>query len=78
MSNLKRKSSNNSLSSRKPFEPISHTWEIPAALYELRQLATDGETKRLLELLDSIIITSGSDSKTWLDIPRQSMANGGI
>jgi hypothetical protein len=70
MADLKSKSSQNSLSSRKPFEPISHVWEIPAALYECRQLAIDGKNLALVALLESIIRVAGVDSHTWSNLPQ--------
>ena len=76
MADSKHQSSRNSLSSRKPFERITHTWEIPAALWECKQLAIDGRQDLLLSLLDSIIIVSGADSHTWVDLPRQAIAAG--
>lgn len=69
MADTKNPSSRN-LTSRKPFEPISHTWEIPASLYELKGLAVAGDTARLLPLLDSIISVSGADPRTWVDLPQ--------
>lgn len=65
------KSLRNSLTSRKPFDPITHAWEIPAALFECKQLAVDGKNLALLALLESIITVSGADSRTWIDLPRQ-------
>ena len=76
MADSSKASSRNSLSSRKPFEPISHTWEIPAALWECKQLVLDGRQEVLLSLLDSIIIVSGADPHTWVDLPRQAIAAG--
>ena len=76
MANSKSKSSQNSLSSRKPFEPISHVWEIPAALYECRQLAIDGKNLALVALLESIIRVAGVDSHTWSSLPQMAIATG--
>ena len=76
MADSSKASSRNSLSSRKPFERITHTWEIPAALWECKQLALDGKQEALLSLLDSIIMVSGADSHTWVDLPRQALAAG--
>ena len=64
MADSSNKSSQNSLSSRKPFEPINHVWEIPAALYECRQLAIDGKNLALVALLESIIRVAGVDAHT--------------
>lgn len=77
MADSNKTSSRNSLTTRKPFEPISHTWEIPAALWECKQLAIDGRQDLLLSLLDSIIIVSGADPHTWVDLPRQATAQAG-
>lgn len=77
MADSKPASSRNSLTSRKPFERISHTWEIPAALWECKQLALEGKQEALLSLLDSIIIVSGADPHTWVDLPRQATAQAG-
>jgi len=70
MADLNNKLSPNSLSSRKPFEPISHVWEIPAALYECKQLAIDGKNLALVALLESIIRVAGVDSHTWSNLPQ--------
>lgn len=77
MDDSSKTSSRNSLTSRKPFEPISHTWEIPGALYECRQLAIDGKNLALIALLESIIKVSGADSQTWVDLARQATAQAG-
>lgn len=77
MADSNKTSSRNSLTTRKPFEPISHTWEIPAALWECKQLVLDGRQAALLSLLDSIIIVSGADPHTWVDLPRQATAQAG-
>lgn len=77
MADSKKTSSRNSLTSRKPFERITHTWEIPAALWECKQLALDGNQQALLSLLDSIIMVSGADPHTWVDLPRQATAQAG-
>jgi hypothetical protein len=76
MATSSNKSSQNSLSSRKPFEPISHVWEIPAALYECRQLAIDGKNLALLALLESIIRVAGVDRHTWSKLPQMAIATG--
>ena len=76
MATSSNKSSQNSLSSRKPFEPISHVWEIPAALYECRQLAMDGKNLALVALLESIIRVAGVDSHTWSNLPQMAIATG--
>lgn len=77
MADSSKASSRNSLTTRKPFERISHTWEIPAALWECKQLALEGKQDLLLSLLDSIIIVSGADPHTWVDLPRQATAQAG-
>ncbi len=76
MADLKSKSSQNSLSSRKPFEPISHVWEIPAALYECKQLAIDGKNLALVALLESIICVARVDRHTWSNLPQMAIATG--
>jgi len=76
MATSSNKSSQNSLSSRKPFEPISHVWEIPAALYECRQLAIDGKNLALVALLESIIRVAGVDAHTWSHLPQMAIATG--
>lgn len=77
MADSNKTSLRNSLTTRKPFEPISHTWEIPAALWECKRLVLDGRQEALLSLLDSIIIVSGADPRTWVDLPRQATAQAG-
>lgn len=76
MADSSNKSSQNSLSSRKPFEPITHVWEIPAALYECRQLAIDGKNLALVALLESIIRVAGVDAHTWSNLPQMALATG--
>ena len=76
MADSSNKSSQNSLSSRKPFEPITHVWEIPAALYECRQLAIDGKNLALVALLESIIRVAGVDDHTWSNLPQMALATG--
>jgi hypothetical protein len=68
MATSKPPSSPNSLTSRKPFEPISHTWEIPGALYEIRQLAYDDDCDRIRPLIESIIQVSQADPTAWQQI----------
>lgn len=63
-------SSPNSLTSRKPFEPISHTWEIPASLYEAKKLAQDNGNVPLVALIDSIIRVANVDPHTWQNLPQ--------
>lgn len=77
MEDSNKTSSRNSLTSRKPYDPISHTWEIPAALYECRQLAIEGKNLALIALLESIITVSGADPNTWVDLARQATAQAG-
>lgn len=70
MADSKSKSSQSSLSSRKPFEPISHVWEIPASLYEAKKLAQDSNNLPLVALVDSIIRVAGVDPHTWRNLPQ--------
>ena len=70
MANSSSKSSQSSLSSRKPFEPISHVWEIPASLYEAKKLAQDSGNLPLVALVDSIIRVAGVDPHTWRTLPQ--------
>jgi hypothetical protein len=51
-------------------------WEIPAALYECRQLAIDGKNLALVALLESIIRVAGVDSHTWSNLPQMAIATG--
>jgi len=37
----------------------------------------EGRQEALLSLLDSIIIVSGADPHTWVDLPRQATAQAG-
>ena len=77
MANLKQPSSQNSLSSRKPFEPISHVWEIPASLYEAKKMAQDNDNQPLVALIDSIIRVAGVDPHTWRNLPQTAIAGEG-
>ena len=70
MADSKKALSPNSLTSRKPFEPISHVWEIPASLYEAKKLAQDNENAPLVALIDSIIRVAGVDPHTWRNLPQ--------
>lgn len=76
MADSSNKSSQNFLSSRKPFEPISHVWEIPASLYEAKKLAQDSNNLPLVTLIDSIIRVAGVDSHTWSHLPQMTIATG--
>jgi hypothetical protein len=77
MATSKQPSSPNSLTSRKPFEPISHTWEIPASLYEAKKMALDNGNLPLVELIDSIIRVAGVDPHTWRNLPQTATAGEG-
>ncbi len=70
MADSKKALSPNSLTSRKPFEPISHVWEIPASLYEAKKLAQDSNNLPLVALVDSIIRVAGVDPHTWRTLPQ--------
>jgi len=76
MADSNNKLSPNSLSSRKPFEPISHVWEIPASLYEAKKLAQDSNNLPLVTLIDSIIRVAGVDPHTWSNLPQMAIATG--
>jgi len=76
MADSNNKLSPNSLSSRKPFEPISHVWEIPASLYEAKKLAQDSNNLPLVTLIDSIIRVAGVDRHTWSNLPQMAIATG--
>jgi hypothetical protein len=76
MADSNNKLSPNSLSSRKPFEPISHVWEIPASLYEAKKLAQDSNNLPLVALIDSIICVAGVDRHTWSHLPQMAIATG--
>jgi len=58
----------NRLDKREPYGPISHTWEIPGALYEIRQLAYDDDCDRIRPLIESIIRVSQADPTAWQQI----------
>lgn len=73
----KTPSSQNSLSSRKPYEPISHVWEIPASLYEAKKMAQDNDNQPLVALIDSIIRVAGVDPHTWRNLPQTATAGEG-
>jgi hypothetical protein len=51
-------------------------WEIPAALYECRQLAIDGKNLALVALLESIIRVAGVEAHTWSNLPQIAIATG--
>ena len=77
MATSKQPSSPNSLTSRKPFEPISHVWEIPASLYEAKHLAQQSGNTQLVALLDSIIQVAQVDPHTWRNLPQTATAGEG-
>ncbi len=77
MATSKQPSSPNSLTSRKPFEPISHVWEIPASLYEAKKMAQDNDNQPLVALIDSIIRVAGVDPHTWRNLPQTATAGEG-
>ena len=62
----------NRLDKREPYGPISHTWEIPGALYEIRQLAYDDDCDRIRPLIESIIRVSQADPAAWQEIRSKS------
>lgn len=70
MADSSRASSPNSLTNRKPFEPITHTWEIPGAMYEILQKAVERNDDQLIALVRSVINVAGIDPHTWQDLPQ--------
>lgn len=77
MANSKQALSPNSLSSRKPYDPISQVWEIPASLYEAKHLAQQSGNTQLVALLDSIIQVAQVDPHTWRNLPQTATAGEG-
>ena len=70
MADSNDKSSRNSLTSRKPFEPITHTWEIPGAMYEILQKAVEAKDDQLIALVRSVITVASIDPHTWQSLPQ--------
>lgn len=70
MADSSRASSPNSLTNRKPFEPITHTWEIPGAMYEILQKAVETKDDQLIALVRSVITVAGIDPHTWQNLPQ--------
>lgn len=70
MADLKQPSSRNSLTSRRPFEAISHTWEIPGAMYEILQKAVERNDDQLIALVRSVITVASIDPHTWQSLPQ--------
>ena len=60
----------NSLTNRKPFEPISHTWEIPGAMYEILQKTMERNDDQLVALVWSVITVASIDPHTWQSLPQ--------
>jgi hypothetical protein len=65
MAATKPASSPNLKPARPPYAPISHTWEIPAALFEIKALAQQNRNNELIALVESVIMVSGADPHTW-------------
>ena len=76
MADSNDKSLRNSLTSRRPFEPISHTWEIPGAMYEILQKAVETRDDQLIALVRSVITVASIDPHTWQSLP-QAIATAG-
>ena len=70
MADLNDKLSRNSLTSRRPFEPITHTWEIPGAMYEILQKAVETKDDQLIALVRSVITVASIDPHTWQSLPQ--------
>ena len=70
MADSNDKLSRNSLTSRRPFEPISHTWEIPGAMYEILQMAVERNDDQLIALVRSVITVASIDPHTWQSLPQ--------
>ena len=70
MADSNDKSLRNSLTSRRPFEPISHTWEIPGAMYEILQKAVERNDDQLIALVRSVITVASIDPHTWQSLPQ--------
>lgn len=70
---MPRSKSNSSQGIRAPFEPISKLWEVPAALYEIKWLATQDEADRILPLVDSILKVTEADPQAWEQLKAQMM-----
>lgn len=68
MANSKPKLSPSSKPNRQPYEPISHTWEIPASLWEAKHLSMAADMPQLTALIDSIIVVSGADPHLWRNL----------
>ena len=62
--------SHKSLTSRRPFEAISHTWEIPGAMYEILQKAVETRDDQLIALVRSVITVASIDPHTWQSLPQ--------
>ena len=70
MADSKQPSLRNSLTNRKPFEAISHTWEIPGAMYEILQKAVETRDDQLIALVRSVITVASIDPHTWQSLPQ--------
>ena len=70
MADSKQPSLRNSLTNRKPFEPITHTWEIPGAMYEILQKAVERNDDQLIALVRSVITVASIDPHTWQSLPQ--------
>jgi uncharacterized Zn-finger protein len=70
MADSNDKLSRNSLTSRRPFEPITHTWEIPGAMYEILQKAVERNDDQLIALVRSVITVASIDPHTWQSLPQ--------
>ena len=70
MADSNDKSLRNSLTSRRPFEPISHTWEIPGAMFEILQKSVETKDDQLIALVRSVIKVASIDPHTWQSLPQ--------
>jgi len=66
MQNIKKASYQNFVT-RKPYEPITQVWEIPASLYEALNLAQRQQTpdQTLVDLLQSIVTVATGETNLW-------------
>lgn len=62
---MPRSKSSSSAVIRAPFEPIKNLYEVPGALYEIKWLASQDESERIIPLIDSIIKITQADPEAW-------------
>jgi len=54
---------------RHPFEPVTRLEQVPIALYEILELATRGESGKIVPLIESVITVTQIDAEGLAKLP---------